>query len=87
MSTHRRKVSDSDRGSAPSAPDELEVPRSCGISIPGGGLPGRAAVGSTIGGDTIDSGERGVFVRGVPDQHSRNSTSHKGQREIVNSQS
>lgn len=35
MSTHRRKVSDSDRGSAPSAPDELEVPRPCGISIPG----------------------------------------------------
>lgn len=35
MSTHRRKVSDSDRGSALSAPDELEVPMPCGISIPG----------------------------------------------------
>lgn len=31
---HRRIVSESDRGSALSGPDELEIPRPCGIHVP-----------------------------------------------------
>lgn len=69
MSTHRRKVSDSDRGSALSAPDELEVPRPCGISIPGAAYQVELRLVLQLAMIRLTSGERGVFVRGVPDQH------------------
>lgn len=34
MSTHRRIASESQRGSALIVPDELEIPRPCGIHVP-----------------------------------------------------
>lgn len=86
MSTHRRKVSDSDRGSASSAPDELEVPRPCGISIPGAAYQVELRLVLQLAMIRLTL-EKGAYLYGVPDQHSRNSTSHKGQREIVNLQS
>lgn len=75
---HRRIFSESDRGSALSGPDELEIPRPCGIHVPSVAYQVEARLVLQLAVIRFESGQRTCLYGAVSRSAPRNTTSHNG---------